>query len=123
MIERAEQILKEAASAIDAAATVQALEDVRINYLGRKAELPSLLRRVSELPTEERGQVGKAANETRQALERLIERRHTDLAAAELEQRLATDRVDVTLPPDPLPAVGRVHLLTATWREIEDLFV
>jgi phenylalanyl-tRNA synthetase alpha chain len=123
MTERIAQIKTEAEAAIAAAADTQALEDVRIRYLGRKAELPNLLRTVAELPPDERAATGKAANEARRALEQAIERKAEQLATGELEQRLAQDRVDVTLPADPLPAIGRHHLLTQTRREIEDVFV
>jgi phenylalanyl-tRNA synthetase alpha chain len=120
---RIAEIQQEAGAAIAAATTTTALEDVRVRYLGRKAELPNLLRSVAELPPEQRAATGKAANQARQALEAAIERRGGELAAAELEQRLITDRLDVTLPADPLPAIGRLHLMTQTRREIEDVFI
>jgi phenylalanyl-tRNA synthetase alpha chain len=123
MIERIAEIEREAAEAIAAAATTQSLEDVRIRYLGRKAELPNLLRGVAELPPEQRAATGKAANQARQGLDMAIERRGGELAAAELDQRLVQDRLDVTLPGDPLPAIGRLHLITSTRREIEDVFI
>jgi phenylalanyl-tRNA synthetase alpha chain len=123
MIDRIDELKREAAEAIDAAATTTALEEVRIRYLGRKAELPNLLRGVAALPPEQRGPTGKAANQARQALEAQIEERAHALAARELDERLTQDRVDVTLPGDPLPAVGRLHVLTATRREIEDVFI
>jgi len=123
MIERIAELKREAEATIAAAASTQALEEARITYLGRKAELPNLLRGVAGLPPEQRGPTGKAANQARQALERMIDSRGQELAAKELDERLAQDRVDVTLPGDPLPAVGRLHLLTATRREIEDVFV
>jgi phenylalanyl-tRNA synthetase alpha chain len=123
MIERIEQIKNGAQAAIDAAADTQALEEARIRFLGRKAELPNLLRNVAQLPPDERAAGGKAANQARQALEQAIERKQQELAAAELEQRLAQDRIDVTLPADPLPAIGRLHLMTQTRREIEDVFI
>jgi phenylalanyl-tRNA synthetase alpha chain len=78
---------------------------------------------VAELPPEERAATGKAANAARKALERALEQREGELAAAELETRLAEARIDITLPGDPLPAIGRLHLLTAIRREIEDVFV
>jgi phenylalanyl-tRNA synthetase alpha chain len=123
MSERIEPIMREAQQAIDAAGSTSALEDVRIRYLGRKAELPNLLRSVAELPPPERAATGKKANQARQALEAAIERKAGDLATAELDQRLVQDRVDVTLPADPLPAIGRLHLMTKTRREIEDVFI
>src|SRR6201994_2405141 len=121
--DRIEQIRREASDAIGAADTTAALEEVRIRYLGRKAELPNLLRGVAELAPEERAATGKAANQARRALEAAIESRGAELARAELEQRLVADRIDVTLPADPLPAVGRLHLMTQTRREIEDVFI
>jgi phenylalanyl-tRNA synthetase alpha chain len=120
---RIDQIQREAEAAIGSATSTEALEEVRVRYLGRKAELPNLLRNVAQLPPEERAATGKAANQARQALERAIEDRGGALASAELEERLAADRVDVTLPADPLPAIGRLHLMTQTRREIEDVFV
>jgi phenylalanyl-tRNA synthetase alpha chain len=123
MTDRIEQLRLEAERAISAAQSTHALEEVRIRYLGRKAELPNLLRHVAELPAEQRSSTGKAANEARQALEALIERREQELADRELEARLEQDRIDVTLPPDPMPAIGHLHLLTQTRREIEEIFV
>src|SRR5947209_3423110 len=120
---RISQIQAEAEAELAAAADTAALEDVRVRHLGRKAELPNLLRGVAELPPQERGAVGKAANQARQALERAIESRSQALAADELEHRLSADRVDVTLPGDPAPVPGRLHLITQTQREIEDVFV
>jgi phenylalanyl-tRNA synthetase alpha chain len=123
MIERIEQLRQEGEAAIAAAPTSDALEQARVQFLGRKAELPNLLRGVAQLPPEQRGAVGKAANVARQALEGLIEARSAELAGAELERRLVADRIDVTLPGAPLPPSGGLHLLTQTRREIEDVFV
>ncbi len=121
-LDRIAALRSEAEAAIGAAASTQALEELRVRHLGRKAELPNLLRGVAALEPAERGQVGKAANQARQALERLITERGAQLEAAELEARLAADRVDITLPGTPPRPVGRLHLLTATRREIEDVF-
>jgi phenylalanyl-tRNA synthetase alpha chain len=123
MTDRITEIQREATAAIAAATTSTALEDVRVRYLGRKAELPNLLRSVAELAPEQRAATGKAANQARHALEAAIEQRGGELASAELEQRLVADRIDVTLPADPLPAIGRLHLMTQTRREIEDVFI
>jgi phenylalanyl-tRNA synthetase alpha chain len=113
----------QAEAAVAEAATTEHLEELRVRFLGRRAELPNLLRTVAELPPEERGAVGRAANEARQAITRSIEESQARLAEAELEQRLERDRVDVTLPGTPPQPVGRLHLLTATRREIEDVFL
>src|SRR5207342_2273166 len=123
MIARIDELRAEAEGAIATADSTAALEELRVRYLGRKAELPNLLRGVAQLPPEQRGTVGRAANQARQALEGLIEARTQELEAGELDARLAADRVDVTLPGEPPQPVGRLHLLTATWRELEDVFV
>jgi phenylalanyl-tRNA synthetase alpha chain len=123
MIDRIGEIRAEGQAAVAAATGTAELEELRVRLLGRKAELPQLLRGVAELPPEERGAVGRAANEARRALEDLISARAAELDAAELDTRLAADRVDVTLPGDPALEPGRLHLVTATRREIEDVFV
>jgi phenylalanyl-tRNA synthetase alpha chain len=121
--DRIDELRAEAEQALSSAGSAGEVEQVRVQYLGRKAELPNLLRGVAQLPPEERGVVGRAANEARKALEALVERRSEALEAAELDTRLAADRVDVTLPGAPPQPVGRLHILTATRREIEDVFL
>jgi phenylalanyl-tRNA synthetase alpha chain len=123
MLDRIDQIHDEAVAEIESAGTSAALEELRIRHLGRKAELPNLLRGVAQLPPDERGAVGKRANEVRRALEALIEQRSAALEATELDARLASDTVDMTLPGRPPQPVGRLHLITATRREIEDIFI
>jgi phenylalanyl-tRNA synthetase alpha chain len=121
--DRIDELRREAQQAISAARSSDALEDLRIHYLGRKAELPNLLRNVAQLEPHQRAATGKAANQARRALERAIEDKADELAAQELDRRLEQDRVDVTLPPDPAPTLGSLHLITQTWREIEDVFI
>ncbi len=123
MTDRIAEIRAEAERAIAAVTDTHTLEDVRIEYLGRKAELPNLLRTVAELPASERAATGKAANQARRTLEQAIEERSQQLAAQELEQRLERDRIDITLDGDPAPVIGRLHLITQTRREIEDVFI
>lgn len=123
MNERIEQLSAAAQSEIRAASSLDALEELRVRYLGRKAELPQILRGVRDLPSEERGAVGKAANVARQELEALIERCAAQLGERELQRSLGEERLDVTLPGAPPQPVGRLHVLTATWRELEDIFV
>ena len=123
MNERIEALEQAGLRAITAASTTDELEQVRVRFLGRRAELPNLLRGVAELPPEQRGAVGKAANQARRAIEAALEQRQQQLAASELDERLAHDRIDVTLPADPSPRLGSLHLITSTWREIEDVFL
>jgi phenylalanyl-tRNA synthetase alpha chain len=123
MLTRIEAIESEATAAIEAAGGTAELEELRVRYLGRKAELTTILRGISELPQEERGTVGGGANKVRTALEKLLERRGSELDAVELERRLASDRVDVTLPGAPPRPAGHLHLITRTTRQIEDVMI
>jgi phenylalanyl-tRNA synthetase alpha chain len=120
---RIEEIRKEGEAAISAARTTAELEELRVRYLGRKAELTQMLRGIADLPADERGPVGKAGNEARQALESLLESRGAELDASELGARLAEDAIDVTLPGSPPAPAGAQNPLIRTQREIEDLFV
>jgi len=123
MIERIEQLRSQAEQAIAAATSSEELEEVRVRVLGRKAELPQILRGVADLEPEQRGTVGRAANQARQALEAQIAARAQELAGAELERGLRGDAVDVTLPGAPPQPIGHLHVLTSTRRELEDIFL
>lgn len=117
------EIQAQAQQAVGRATTTDELEEARIQYLGRKAELPQLLRSVAQLEPKERGVVGKAANVARQAIEAAFNARMEALQEQELQQQLVAQRIDVTLPGSPELPPGRLHLLTTTQREIEDIFV
>ncbi|HEX5713196.1 MAG TPA: phenylalanine--tRNA ligase subunit alpha [Solirubrobacterales bacterium] len=123
MLERIEEIRGEGATAIATAGSSAELEELRVGYLGRKAELTQILRGIAELPQEERGAVGGAANKARKELEALLEESAARLDASELESRLAGDRIDVTLPGAPPRPVGHAHLIARTTRLIEDVMV
>jgi phenylalanyl-tRNA synthetase alpha chain len=123
MLERIEEIRVAASAAIEAASSSAELEELRVLQLGRKAELTTILRGIAELPQAERGQVGGAANKARKQLEALLEAKAERLDAGELESRLESDRIDVTLPGAPPRAVGHAHLIARTTRLIEDVMV
>jgi phenylalanyl-tRNA synthetase alpha chain len=122
-LERIEKIEAAAAAAIEAASGTAELEELRVRYLGRKAELTTILRGIAELPAEERGKVGAGANRARKGLEGMLESRAVALDSAELDARLASDRVDITLPGAPARPAGHLHLITRTMRQIEDVMI
>src|SRR3954466_7481617 len=101
MLDRIESIHDDAVAAIGAAGTTDELEELRVRFLGRKAELPNLLRGVGELAPEERGAVGKRANEDRRAPGEPPGDARDGLDPAELDARLVADRGAVPLPGDP----------------------
>ncbi|HEY2327969.1 MAG TPA: phenylalanine--tRNA ligase subunit alpha [Gaiellaceae bacterium] len=107
---------KDAASAIAGAATADALDAVRVEYVGRKAELTQALRGVRDRES------GMLLNGIRERLEAAITERDQSLADNLLEQRLATEVVDVTVPGERLP-VGHLHPTTQVRRIVEDAFL
>ncbi|MEX2252777.1 MAG: phenylalanine--tRNA ligase subunit alpha [Thermoleophilaceae bacterium] len=121
--ERLDQLRREAEEAITEAGDAAAVEELRVRYLGRKSELTGVLRSIGELDAAERGPVGKQANTVREALDELLSARAEELGQSELDERLAGDRIDVTLPGDPASPAGHLHLITETRREIEDIFL
>jgi phenylalanyl-tRNA synthetase alpha chain len=122
VLDRLDRLAAEAERAMFEASSPGEVEDLRVRYLGRKAELTQILRSLPNLPPEERAEVGKRGNEVRRTLEGLIAERADALGSRALEERLRAERIDVTLPGDPLEP-GHLHLLTQTRREIEDFFV
>src|ERR687895_1187343 len=123
MNERISELRSAGEAEIAGATGTAELEDVRVRFLGRKAELPNLLRGVAQLPPEERGAVGRAANEARKALEAAVEARRAELERGELDARLAADAVDVTLPGTPAVPGGGLPGVTAVRRGIEGIFL
>jgi phenylalanyl-tRNA synthetase alpha chain len=120
-MERLGHLAEEGERAVLEAVSTAELEELRVRYLGRKAELTRILRSIPQLPEEHRAELGKRGNEARRALEDLIGERTRSLESGDLERRLREEAIDVTLPGDPLDP-GHLHLLTSTRRELEDIF-
>ncbi len=120
---RIEELRSEGEAAIASASDAATLEEARVRYLGRKAELTGILRGIAELPADQRGPVGSAANRAREALETSSEARRREIEAHDLERELRADAVDVTLPGSPAAPIGSRNVLIRTMREIEDVFV
>ncbi len=112
----AEELEREALAATAAASSTVAVEAVRVEYLGRKSAIKQALREVRDRET------GMALNALRERLEAAIDARDAELARAELDARLTTERVDVTLP-DGGHSRGRLHLITQIRREVEEVFL
>jgi len=104
------------------AADTAALEQARVETLGRKSPLTEMLRAIPTLAPETRPLIGKAGNLVRREFEALVERREAELKQAALADSLEHERLDVTLPGQPCPA-GHEHLISQTMREVEDIFI
>ena len=115
--------LREAALAeVAACRSEEALEAVRVRYLGRKGSLTTVLRGLRDVPAEERPALGALLNETKQVVEEHLSTATARLARASLARSLAEDRLDVTLPGRQRGR-GHVHPLRATEDEIVDIFL
>ena len=97
-------------------------EQIRIQYLGKKGELTSVLRGMGSLSPEERPIVGQMANEVRAAIEAALTERASTEKKRLLEEKLKSEKIDVTLP-SAAPRIGHLHPLTQVQRTIEDIFI
>ena len=122
MKEQLAQIRATALAAFEAAGDSAALDALRVQYLGKKGELTSLLKQMGKLSAEERPAMGQLANEVRAALEEALERRGKELEAKALEDRLTAEALDVTIPGKPYKA-GHRHPMYIALDEIKDIFI
>ena len=106
---------------IEAAEDLPALDQARVDYLGKKGELTALLKTLGKLPADQRKQAGADINRAKQALQQAIEARRQALEAAQLDARLASETIDVTLPGRGQPA-GALHPVSRTMARIRALF-
>ena len=116
-----EQVLNDAQAAVNGAADLRALDDVRVRYLGKSGVFTEQLKQLGKLPKEERPAAGQEINKAKQALQQRIEARKGELEQAALTQRLAAERVDVSLPGRGA-GQGGLHPVTRTMRRIEEIF-
>ena len=114
-------LVQTAASEIEAAADLSALDAIRVAYLGKKGELTSRLKGLSQLPVEERPAAGQEINVAKQELQSRINARRDALDLQALEAKLAVDAVDVTLPGRGASIGGR-HPVSRAMVRIEKIF-
>ncbi|MBR1729106.1 MAG: phenylalanine--tRNA ligase subunit alpha [Selenomonadaceae bacterium] len=103
-------------------ADLKELDNIRVKILGKKGELTSLLRGMSQLSAEDRPKIGKIVNEARAELEALIASKNDELKAKELSNKLASEKIDVTLPGRQV-VTGNLHPLTLTLNRIKEIFL
>jgi phenylalanyl-tRNA synthetase alpha chain len=120
-MENLELLASEAEKAVDQAADVASLDQVRVEYLGKKGLLTGLLKGLGKLSSEERPAAGALINEVKQQVQEKINLRREGMENAVLEARLASEAVDVTLPGRG-EEVGGLHLVTHTMERIESFF-
>ncbi|MEN9461330.1 MAG: hypothetical protein RIS84_1350 [Pseudomonadota bacterium] len=110
-----------AQQSIAATQDLAALEQLRVQYLGKKGVLTEQMKQLAQIPPEQRPQFGQAVNDAKNLVQQALEARRADLQAAALAAQLAANRVDVTLPGRG-QASGGLHPITLTLQRITELF-
>ncbi len=121
MKEKLKKIHEEALKQIETSDSLEKLNEVRVNFLGKKGELTSVLKSMKDVSPEERPVVGQLVNETRQAIEDTLNETKTRLETAAREEKLKNEVIDVTLPAKRAQ-VGHRHPNTIALEEVERIF-
>ncbi len=122
MREELERIRTQTLADIHSALDNLSLDAVRVRVLGKKGELTALLKQMGKLSPEERPVMGQLANSVRTALEEKLEQRKSELAAAELDAKLAAEAVDVTIPGKEIE-MGHQHPMNKVLQEVKEIFI
>lgn len=116
-----QKLTADALATINAADNLDILDQIRVDYLGKKGELTSLLKTLGKLPAEKRKAAGQDINNAKREVQQALEQRKQSLEAEKLKAKLASEKIDVTLPGRGQQA-GGLHPVTRTMARIEDLF-
>lgn len=122
MREQINKIKENSIQEINNANDLRQLNDLRVKYLGKKGELTAVLRGMGALSAEERPIIGSLVNTVRDELEKLIEEKEKYLKEVELNEKLKSEVIDVTLPSKKIIR-GSKHPINRVIEELEDLFV
>ncbi len=121
MEQQLKQLVEQAQAAIAAADDLQKLDQLRVNYLGKKGSITAQMKSLGSLSAEERPKAGQVINEAKKSVQAAIEARKAELENAKLSEQLASEAIDVTLPGRTL-GMGGLHPVTRVLYRIEDLF-
>ena len=122
MEEKIKQIREKAEDEISKIETIHNLNEVKVKILGKKGELTEILRGMGSLTPEERPVIGNLVNKVRDEIEELINKKENELKKKELQEKLQSEKIDVTLPATKVKR-GSKHPLNRIIEEVEDLFV
>ena len=115
-------IKEQALAELAEVSSLDALKDLRVKYLGKKGPMTEILRGMGKLSAEERPKIGQIVNEIKNLLEEEINAKTTVLEQKALADKLANEKVDITLPGRQ-PREGHLHPVTLTMREIKKIFM
>ena len=116
-----DELLSQSEQAVATAGDLRALDEVRVQFLGKSGLFTERLKQLGKLPADERKTAGQAINDAKQAFQSALEARKAALEAALLAQQLASERVDVSLPGRDA-SIGGLHPVTRTMQRIEAFF-
>ena len=122
MKEKLEQIKAEALKQIGEADILEKLNEVRVNFLGKKGELTAVLKSMKDVAPEDRPKVGQLVNETREEIEKVLENAKKKMEQAVREAKMKAEVIDVTLPSKK-NNVGHRHPNTIALEEVERIFI
>ena len=122
MEEKLKSIQEEATDKIKSASDMDELEDLRVQYLGKKGEVTQILRGMGDLPPEKRPVIGKLANQVKAKLKKLIEEKKETFKQQEKEKKLQEESIDVTLPGNNIESATK-HPLTLVFDDLKDIFL
>lgn len=122
MKERLEELRERGLKEVEQADGLQSLNDLKVQFLGKKGALTEILRGMGQLSAEERPVIGQMANEVREALESAISEKQSKLEKELQLQKLHEQTIDVTLPGRKT-VLGSLHPLNKIVEEIEDIFI
>ena len=121
MKERLQQLQDEALAALQQAADLKSLQDVRVQILGKKGELTEVMKGMRDLSAEERPVVGSLVNSLKDKFETAFVARQAELKQQAIATKLAREKIDVTLPGRRTTA-GSKHPITLVTEEVVDIF-
>lgn len=122
MKEQLQNIREEALRLVREAQDLEALNQLRVRYLGKKGEITAFLKGMGQLSAEERPIIGAMANEVKNEIEGLVESRMTVLADAERVKRILEEEIDITLPGSVVK-YGHTHPITTVFAELKRIFI
>ena len=121
MKEQLNEIRQKAISRLENSDTLAALEELRLQFLGKKGEVTALLKQMGKLSPEERPVMGQLANQVRSDIEEMLAERKQELEAHALDAKLKAEALDVTIPGDEM-TFGHQHPMNQVLQEIKDIF-
>ena len=122
MKQQLENIENAAMAEASSSDSIKALDELRINYLGKNGELTAILKQMGKLSAEERPVIGQLANKVRQDIEEAITSKMSALKAKEKERKMAPESFEITLPGKQ-QSIGKLHPLKIVENEIKEIFL